>query len=218
MVFQLKAAEMERRLRESNRGNCIELNTEAIISAGEYDGYGDALLGQVLAIDDYRGISKWERSQCRLPRGDGTVRYVLIRQIETREGVSNPEPNFKQYNMLPPALNEAIPTANVAFIAEEQVNSIAFLFHIDAIQAGWYNPGGMSNAYLVRRYRNPQGRLMPLRPTVFKSFHKETSYSKRIWDCGVAAKEHTKRAMSAKGQWDGRTKHIHLPGTNVEYF
>jgi len=218
MVFQLKAAEIERTLRESNRGNCIKLNG-ATVSAGEFVGYGDGLLGQVLDIQEYRDISKLERSQCGLPgRGIGTTRYVLMRQIETREGVSNPVPHPHQYNKLPKVLNEAIPTANVAFITVDQVNSIAFLFHIDAIQSGRYDPGGMVNAYLVRRYRNPQGRLMQLKATVFNSFQEDTSYSKRIWDTVVAIREYTKRALSAKGQWDGRSKHIHLGGTNVEFF
>ena len=93
MVFQLKAAEIESTLRNSIRGNSIELKTEALITAGEYVVYGDGLLGQVLSIVDYNGISKWERIQCGLPkRGIGSARYVLMRQIETREGVFQPQP------------------------------------------------------------------------------------------------------------------------------
>ena len=120
MVLQLKAAEIERTLRESNRGNCIKLNG-ATVSAGEFVGYGDGLLGQVLDIQEYRDISKLERSQCGLPgREIGNTRYVLMRQIETREGVSNPVPHPHKYNQLPNVLNEAIPTANVAFIPVDQ--------------------------------------------------------------------------------------------------
>ena len=219
MVFQLKATEIERRLRESKSGNIIKLKTEANIYAGEYVVYGDGLLGQVLSIVDYSETSKWERTQCGLsPRVIGSARYVLIRQIETREGVSNPEPDSHKYGMLPKVINEAIPTANVAFIPVDQVYSIAFLFHIDEIQAGRYNPGGIRNGYLVRRYKDPQGRLKQLKATVFKSFYEETSYSKRIWDNMVALTESVRRSMSARGQWDGQTKHIHAPGTNVEHF
>ena len=148
MVFTLKATEIEGRLRNNNRGNCIELNG-SIIGSGEFILYGidSTLVGHVLCIEDYRDIDKWERSQCRLPRGNGAARYALVRQIEIKEGVSNPDPDPHNYTMLPKILDEAIPTATVAFIAVEQVMSITYLFHmhIDDIQAGRYNPGGLAN-------------------------------------------------------------------------
>ena len=211
MVFQLKAGEIERRLRESNGGNSIELKTEANIYAGEYVGYGDGLLGQVLAIVDYRDITKLERSQGRLPRGIGSARYAVMRLIETREEVLQPPPDSHKYNMLPKVLNEAIQTANVAYIPLDQVNSIAFLFHIDEFQAGRYNPGGICNAFLVRRYRHHNARLGSLSSRVFKSFHKETSYSKRIWDSVVASTEYVRRAMSAKQRTMGWKNETHTP-------
>ena len=219
MVLTLKATEIEGRLRNSKRGNSIELNG-SLIGSGEFILYGieSNLVGQVICIEDYRDIDKWERSQCRLPRGNGAARYALVRQIELKEGVSNPEPDPHKYTMLPKILDEAIPTATVAFIAVEQVKSIAYLFHIDDIQAGRYNPGGLANGYAVRRYRGPNGTTRQLNPRVFKSFHNETSYSKRMWDAQVAIREESKKALSSRGQWDGRTKHLHLKGFNVEVY
>ncbi|KAL3926662.1 MAG: hypothetical protein SGARI_005535 [Bacillariaceae sp.] len=39
-----------------------------------------------------------------------------------------------------------------------------------------------------------------------------------MWDAVVAIRDESRKALSAKGQWDGRTKHIHLKGLNVEVF
>ncbi len=132
--------------------------------------------------------------------------------------MSNPDPDPHKYTMLPKILDEAIPTATVAFIAVEQVKSIAYLFHVDDIQAGRYNPGGLANGYAVRRYRGPNGTTRQLNVRVFKSFHNETCFSKRMWDALVAIREESKKALSSRGQWDGRTKHLHLKGFNVEVF
>ena len=101
-MLTLKATEIEGRLRNSKRGNSIELNGSHI-GSGEFILYGieSNLVGQVICIEDYRDIDKWERSQCRLPRGNGAARYALVRQIEIKEGVSNPEPDPHKYTMLP---------------------------------------------------------------------------------------------------------------------
>ena len=71
MGFQLKTREIEERLANSNKGNCINING-SLISSGEFVLYKkeeeDAFkCGKLIDLLDLRDIPKEERSNCGLP-------------------------------------------------------------------------------------------------------------------------------------------------------
>ena len=128
MGFQLKAREIEQRLLNSNKGNCINING-SIITSGEFILYNKEeenaySCGKVIDIKDFRDIPREERSNCGLPLRVGkniasTTRYALIMEIVTREGIKNPKLNAVKYPTVPQNLNEAIPAHQLTYIRVE---------------------------------------------------------------------------------------------------
>ena len=176
------------------------------------DGVADLLLGQVISVVDYRDIPRLERKG--MPRVIGTARFVLVRRIIVQNGLEQPELNPDLYGRVPKQIDEAIPTCNLTYIPVGDVKSIAYLFHIDDVQAGKYKPGGIGNAFAVRRERDQHEKLHDLES--FLSFCHPCCYSKRMWDAQIAIQEESRKAMSGGEQWDGRTNHLHLKGFNRE--
>ena len=215
MVLCLQKKEMDSIFEEREKNNCIYYDGN-LISSGEFVLYnggneGDKL-GYILDIKDKANISKLDRAACGIPRKAlGTSKYALVREIQTRHGVANPDP--QKYNLLPRNLPEAIPTANCCYIPVEEVKDVAFVFHIDQIQGGRCNPAGFNNAFFTKKCRNPSNRTCKL--DAFNSFPNPKSFSKRVWDFASTAREEKRKALAAGGQWDGRCKSITLPGHNV---
>ena len=88
--------------------------------------------------------------------------------------------------------------------------------HVDDIQSGKYKPGGISNAFAVRREKDQSDELQAMDSIC--TFCHPHCLSKRMWDAQVAIREECRRKMSCGGQWDGRTQHLHLKGLNREVF
>ena len=61
-------------------------------------------------------------------------------------GSSNPNPAL--YPNLPKFLPEAIATATCVYIPIGEVTDVALVFHIDELNEGSIDPGGMHNAFL----------------------------------------------------------------------
>ena len=214
MGFKLPLPRINIRYKEGNKYNCIELFQGSLIRKGEFCTYGeDKQVGFIMDSLDKCYISKEERRACGI---SGSIkkdaRYVLVREIITRHGVANPDED--RYDMLPPGLPEAIPTAVCNWIPVEEVHGIAFLFDIEKIQDLTYNPAGIANAYFTRRYTNPSGKYCTQKD--FVSFHLGRSFSKRMWDFGCSGIKVSVKNMSGKEQWTGRRKITKLKGHNIE--
>jgi hypothetical protein len=109
------------------------------------------------------------------------------------------------------------------WVAVEAVKSIAFVFQIDSINSGRYLCSGMENAYFVRNQKDEFGKLESIAEAAWVPFKNcftrvSETYSKQIWNGIVATIEECWKAMSTKGNWDGRNKHVHMHGMNQELF
>ncbi|MEM7375834.1 MAG: hypothetical protein AAF587_45010, partial [Bacteroidota bacterium] len=77
-----------------------------LIAAGETVLYGDGQLGFLVDIADKIYISKEEKKACGITRiGKGEDRVCLVREVNTRHGVANP--NQQKYSLLPRGLPKA---------------------------------------------------------------------------------------------------------------
>ena len=142
---------------------------------------------------------------------DTTTRYALITEIIIKEGVTNPKLNAVEYKTMPNDLKEAIPTNQLTYIKAEFVQCNAYLFLVNDIKDGKYNPGGIWNAFLVRRSKATPDAKRYSYFKEFKAFDNPKSYSKRQWDARVAINEQSRQLLSKKGRIVSRTEHYISP-------
>ena len=210
---------MNRMFKERDKNNCIYFNNGSYIGSGEHILYGDGRLGYILEIKDKGYISKEHRNACGIGRKvPARAKYALVREFQvTRFGEDEDNnPNPALYPNLPKFLPEATPTATCSYVAVEEVKDIALVFHIDELEAGLKDPGGLHNAFFTFQYRNPGGRLQPL--AEYDSFPNPHSFSARVWDLESTLIEEKRKAMGVGGQWDGRVKTAELPGHNISMY
>ena len=210
----MKITDVNAIFQEREKNNCIYFDG-SFISSAEFVLCGDGSLGYILDIQDKANISKEDRSASGIPwKTPGTAKFALVREFETKHGVTNPNP--QKHTMLPKGLAEAIPTATCSWIPIEEVTDIAYVFHINDIHAGKCSPGGRPNAHFARRCRNPSDELAPLKE--IDPFPNPCSFSKRMWDAGTTARLELNEVLAGGGQWDGRTKKIQLDGLGAECY
>ena len=159
MGIKMRLCDMNRVFRERDKNNCIYFNNGSYIGSGEHIFYGNEnKLGYALEIIDKGYISKEHRNACGIGRKVAArAKYALVREFQvTRFGEDEDNnPNPALYPNLPKFLPEATPTATCSYIAVEEVKDIALVFHIDELQAGLKDPGGLHNAFFTFQCRNP---------------------------------------------------------------
>ena len=100
---------------------------------------------------------------------------------------------------MPEDINEAIPTNTLNYIKVKQIVSNAYLFHKDDIKDGKYNPGGVLNAFLVRRMKQNPDSTAYAQLTGYKTFYNRKNYSKRQWNARVAATNQARKLLGRTG-------------------
>lgn len=237
--FNLPVPATKERLTNSNPGNCISINS-GCIGSGEFilhrsrgaafDANAKQQLGscqpaQPIAIADRRDVSSNEKSVCMEEAGDGRGdRLVLIRhcQVVSCQN-SSLRPNPGVHFHIPDTLLEVKATSEVQWTPLQLTETIAFVFQLDAIQDGRCNCSGIRNAFFIRTEMDEEGKELSVSEDAFNPFccpHGVVgeSFSKRIWNGLTASQELIFGAASAKGNWDGRNKHVHVVGSNYELF
>lgn len=82
---------------------------------------------------------------------------------------------------------------------------------------------GMQNAHVTFSMETHKEEIHPVNKNDHQPFNvphcgDAKSFSVRSWSSVAAASELSHRALSGKGNWDGRNKHIHMHGANCEFF
>lgn len=220
---QVTSRQIKQALEKSQKTNVVKVGL-SFVGPGEYiiyvDDNGNKQLGQFIECIDFRDMDEHHQQQSNLDPEliiDDRDRFVLVWQFDAHDNISNPKLDTDKYNLVPKDLGEAIPTSKCRYISENKVQSIAFVFHIEDIQEGKYQPVGMEIAFAVRRIRNKDGRTRKLNNN-FTSFYDKVGYSKRMWDVTTAIQEYSRRRMSCGGDWNGRYDGFNLPGINEEAY
>lgn len=224
--FTLQEDEIINRARGSERGNCVDVRggltrTGEKVECRASGSAGGRLVGEVIGISDRQDVIKAELRKYKLLRGDSRERLVLIRQFP---GVREKTIDVSKYSNVPATLTEVESTQNLEWIKADYVTGIAFVFHLDDIDAGKYLCGGIRNSYFIRDGRSVKNERRPIAADECEAFpfphsmQSTESYSKRIWNGIAACSELSSKALSSRGKWDGRNKHIHMVGANSELF
>jgi hypothetical protein len=233
-------AEVWAQLNGANQGNALNLLLEkepsgALVRPGEYVLYPPAscemeeeypfLVGQIINIADYRDIPGEEiRFHDEDSSDNGKKRFVLVRLMESisydgHQGQAT-KPTVEKYPCVPESLKEVRRTGLMHWIDAKSILSIAFVFHIDQVNACKYSCAGITNAFFIRQEIEDDMTITMIDGDEFDPFDMPwgiESYSKRMWNFISSVKEMCWRSMtSSKSVWDGRTKHVHFPGVNFE--
>jgi hypothetical protein len=228
--MKLSKADIELRLRESSRDNCINWRGAALRS-GDNVQYHDrdkhertVLVGQII---DIRDLDEIMDSECPSlgRRGKGLPkRWVLIRKRIRMEGMSVRRPDPVEYSNVPDSMKEIIDTDEVEWVSSLSIMSPCFIFHIDHLQKSLFGCKGMDKVYFVRFRQSRNKKLIPLSPKEWNSFYRdhrypyEESYPERIWTCLITLKMEVKRSLCRGGQWNGRTISSKLSGFTSSFF
>lgn len=112
-------------------------------------GNASAKVGQVVAIDDRRDMKKKEWIACKQHiKGHYKERLVSLRRFIVL--VEGKWTDAHKYANSPDSLLEVALTCQLKWVPIASIQSLAFVFHIDAVQERKYIFGGMSNAYFIR--------------------------------------------------------------------
>lgn len=221
--FTLKAADVE--LRETNgcRKNCIDI-LGGPIRGGEFvlfeGGKAATTVGRIASLEDRRDTEQEELDKSQQPQGDRRQRLALLRVFNV---VERKQLDSRKCNQVPATLKEVEMMNNCCWAPTKAIASVAFTFHVESIQAGKHECGGIDNAFTIRNEQCADGTLAPMQEATFNPFcvcfgKAHESYSNRVWNGVAAAKELCFEALSGEGMWDGRNKHIHMIGANLELF
>jgi hypothetical protein len=232
-MMTLKESEIVNRAINSNAGNCILLlNCGGLLRSGDFVRYASSdrngshgqqkglLVGQVVAIEDLEKIPHAERRACAEVRGNEDDRMALIRLYKIAKGSSVRRPNSVDYPNIPSSLEKVIRTNNVEWIKVENILTIAFVFHLEEINKGRSNCGGMRNAFFIshkmvgnRRKELPVEEFEPWYCPHNQQFH--DSFRNQVWTALVTLKYEVFKAMSTGGKWDGTTKSAKIAGMSA---
>ena len=157
-------------LKSANGGNVIDLSrTGALLRVGEYvlfDAPPNDLLhplfedkdvhcvGQIIDIVELRDIEKDEmgdefwKHNCAV--SNARDRYARMRLMPFVDELHH-KLDTDVYQYVPSSLREVECSSQVFWIDEKHIKSIAFVFHLDQVQACRYACSGINNAFFVRR-------------------------------------------------------------------
>ena len=228
-------------LSSANVGNVLDLCTldgkpsGALVRPGEYVLYSECpfypeidrstlLVGQVIEISDKRDISLegftgdfWLSGEVHSVPSDRD-RFLLLRRMKLNSG--REKLSSELYPYVPDSLLEVQRTSVLHWIDARSILAISFVFHIDQVNQCLYSCSGIRNAFIIRKEVDIDGSVTDIKqddfnPFFMPNFHE--SYSKRMWNWISSTLEMCWRSMTtSKSQWDGRTKHVHFPGANLE--
>jgi hypothetical protein len=108
------------------------------------------LPGQIIDIQDYRDISKMERSCISVEPKCGRTRMVLIQVRGFLKGREVNLPNPVQYSHVPDSVKEVADSLKVEWINGRNVISPCLIFHIETIQCGTFSCRGMERLFFIR--------------------------------------------------------------------
>lgn len=227
--FTLKGSDIDLRKRNGSRGNCLDL-FGGLVRSGEFVlfdvssvvGESKTLAGQIASMEDRRDTPQSELDVSAQPEGEERQRLALVRPLlmvgEARKGL-----DAEQHNQVPETLHELALTEEASWVPVTAIQSMAFVSHVDSIQGVKCECGGIDNAFAIRKEQRGGLESFEMQEEAFEPFAvpcsgANESYSKRVWNGIAAAKELCFRALSCKGVWDGRNKHVHMIGANYELF
>jgi hypothetical protein len=223
--MKLTKAEVERRLHNSSRDNCINWKGAAIRTGDnvvlEVAGENGPLIGQLIDLLDENSIPEGEIKCSRgikKPRRMALVRwYSYVDEKDARR------PPVGDRCHLPYAMKEVCVTTNAEWVKTCCVVNICFIFHLEAIQKGFVSCGGMDRVYFIR-FHKCSGALLPLKARNFNPFYRDPKYPfhegypEAIWSQLSGLKQQLSKEMSCGGVWDGRTKSAKLNGVPPSFF
>lgn len=223
--FVCSEAKIQSYTRESQSGNCVVLPGAGLMRTGkkvqcQANQEGGILVGEIISVADRRDARKAELKACGLTGHSLRERLVLVRQFPFSASEKK-RPCPSQFNLLPESLPEVERSCYLQWTKANVTLGIAFVFHADSTQQGKHLCGGISNSYYIRDSLDETHQIKAMSVSDFEPFIAASgikSYSKRVCNGMTAMTELTHRAMSSRGQWDGRNKHTHLIGGNYELY
>jgi hypothetical protein len=225
--MKLGKAELERRLHNSCRDNCINWRGAAIRSGDnvvfQAKHHGSPFVGQLIDVRDHDSIPKSERDSIRTKGKNRFTRMALVRLRPFVEESDAPRPQVGDNCHLPYSMKEVSESSNVEWIPAKAMVSICFIFHMDVIQKGLVSCGGMERGFFIR-FRESEGKLIPLKEQEFHPFYRDPkfpfqeSYPESIWSSLSVLKQQVAKEMSCGGVWDGRTKSAKVNGVPPSFF
>jgi hypothetical protein len=224
-LMKLSKAEMERRLINSTRDNCINWRGAAIRTGDNvllnFDGGSSMLVGQLIDIKDENAVPQDEvtRSLC----SKNTGRMALVRWYHFVDEKEARRPPVGNRCHLPYSMQEVCLTTTAEWVSVCHVANICFVFHLESIQKGFVSCGGMERVYFIRFHKNGPD-LLPLKERDYKPFYRDPKfpfqegYPEAIWSQLACMKMQLAKEMSCGGAWDGRTKSAKLNGIPPSFF
>jgi hypothetical protein len=177
--MKLSIVEIDLRLRESCRENCINWRGAALRSGDNVhykEQHHKVLVGQIIDIRDYDKIMDSEQSLITKRGKHVMTRMVLIRRRSRIEGQSIRKPDPAEYCHVPDCLKEIMDTTEVEWIPASCIVGPCFIFHIDHIQKGIVGCKGMDKVYFVRFRKSQNGKLLPISSKDWNSFYRDQRY------------------------------------------
>jgi hypothetical protein len=223
-MMKLNKAEVERRLRNSSRDNCINWKGAALRTGDhvllQLDGESCPLIAQLIDIQDEHLVPQGEisrRCDMNKPRRMALVRwYSIVQEKDARR------PPVGERCHLPYGMKEVCQTHSAEWVNSSVVVNICFIFHLESIQKGFVSCGGMDRVFFIR-FQKLSGDLIPLKERNFLPFYRDPrfpfheGYPEAVWS-QLCLKLHLSKQMSCGGAWDGRTKSSKLNDVPPSFF
>jgi hypothetical protein len=213
--INLSEAEIQRRLIGSSRDNCFNWRGAPLRSGDnivfQAHHHCFPFVGQMIDLLDEDSIPQSEKEFIGTRGRKSCRRMALVRLRRFVEETDAPRPPVGDCCHLPYAMKEVAETSLVEWIPVDSIMNICFIFHIDLIQKGLVSCGGMERVFFLR-YKEIDGKLLPIKESSFKSFYRDPrypfqeSFPEAIWCQLAGLKQQLAKEMSCGGIWDGRTK------------
>jgi hypothetical protein len=226
--MKLSRKDIQQRLRELSRDNCINWRGSAIRSGDNVlclaHDRAAPLPCQIIDIQDYRDIGKKERASISNKPKDLRTRMVLIRHREVLCGKDVRAPDCTKYFHVPECLKEVVDTVILEWIPAFAVSSPCFIFHVDSIQKGLFTCKGMERLFYIRFQKTRNGKFIPLQEKDWEPFYRDPkhpeieSFPEALWTNLICLKQEVQKAMCRGGQWNGRTSSAKLVGMHPSFF
>jgi hypothetical protein len=175
--MKLTKAELERRLHNSSRDNCINWEGAAIRTGDNVllqpDGESCALIGQLIDLQDEHLVPQGEiRPQHAIKTPQ---RMALVRWFSTVDEKEAQRPPVGKRYHLPYGMKEVCQTNSAEWVACSIVVNICFIFHLEAIQKGLVSCGGMNRVFYIG-FQKLSGDLLPLKERDFHPFYRDPRF------------------------------------------
>jgi hypothetical protein len=140
--MKLTKSEIERRLLNSSRENCINWRGASIRTGDnlllELEGESSLLIGQLIDIQDTNLIHPAE-----IKRANKEKRMALVRWFLPVDDKEARRPPVGERCQLPYEMKEVCQTTTAEWVKDSAVVNLCFIFHLAAIQKGYVSCAGM---------------------------------------------------------------------------